>query len=72
MIDLRKRKIKDMQFKGMSERTIDSYSRAVPLFAKHCDKSPQIITEEELRHSYATHLLKAGGPPSCSTIPRTG
>jgi integrase/recombinase XerD len=52
MTDLRKRFIEDMQLRGMAERTIDTYSRAVLLLAKHFNKSPEIITEEELRQYF--------------------
>ena len=49
MTELRKRMIEDLQLRGMSERTIEMYVRAVRQLAEHYTKSPDKITEEELR-----------------------
>ena len=52
MTDLRKRLIKDLQLKGMSERTIEMYVRSVRQLAEHYKKSPDQISEEELRQYF--------------------
>jgi integrase/recombinase XerD len=46
---LRQRMIEDLQLRGMSERTQEMYVRAVRQLAEHYHKSPERITEEELR-----------------------
>jgi integrase/recombinase XerD len=55
MTELRRRMIEDLQLRGMSERTQEMYVRAVRQLAQHCHKSPDQITEEELRQ-YFLHL----------------
>jgi site-specific recombinase XerD len=52
MTDLRKRLIEDLQLKGMSERTNEMYVRAVRQLAEHYKKSPDQISEEELRQYF--------------------
>ena len=49
MTPLRKRLIEDLQLKGMGERTQQMYVRAVRQLSEHYNKSPDKITEEELR-----------------------
>jgi site-specific recombinase XerD len=49
MTPLRQRMIEDLQLRGLSERTQEMYVRAVRQLADHCHKSPDRITEEELR-----------------------
>ena len=49
MKPLRKRMIEDLQLKGMGERTQQMYVRAVRQLSEHYNKSPDRITEEELR-----------------------
>jgi len=39
----------DLQLKGMSSRTIEMYTRAVRQLTKHYQKSPEKISDEELR-----------------------
>ncbi|MBU4446510.1 MAG: phage integrase N-terminal SAM-like domain-containing protein [Candidatus Marinimicrobia bacterium] len=41
-----------MQLHGYSQRTIDAYVRAVRQLAEHYHKSPDQITEEELRQYF--------------------
>ncbi len=48
--------IGDMQLRGLAERTQDSYFRAVRGLAAHYMRSPDQITEEEVR-AYFLHLL---------------
>ena len=55
MTHLRQRMIEDMQLRGLSERTQTIYVGVVKQLAKHYDKSPDQITEEELRQ-YFLHL----------------
>jgi site-specific recombinase XerD len=49
MTALRQRYIEDLQLRGLSARTQDSYVRVVRQLAEHYGKSPDVITEEELR-----------------------
>jgi integrase/recombinase XerD len=49
MTQLRQRMIEDLQLRGLSERTQEMYVRAVRQLAEHYHKSPDRITEEELR-----------------------
>ena len=49
MTPLRKRLIDDLQLRGMGERTQQMYVRAVRQLSEHYNKSPDKITEEELR-----------------------
>jgi integrase/recombinase XerD len=52
MSELRKRMIECLQLRGLSERTQESYVRAVRQLAEHYHKSPDLITEEELRQYF--------------------
>ncbi len=52
MSELRKRMIECLQLRGLSERTQDSYVRAVRQLAEHYHKSPDLISEEELRQYF--------------------
>jgi len=52
MTELRKRFIDDMQLRGFSERTIEAYVRSVRQLAQHFHKSPNKITEAELRQYF--------------------
>ncbi len=49
MTPLRQRMIEDMQLRGLAPRTQEAYMGAVKQLAAHCHKSPDLITEEELR-----------------------
>ena len=49
MTPLRQRYIEDLQLRGLSARTQDSYVRVVRQLAEHYGKSPEVISEEELR-----------------------
>jgi site-specific recombinase XerD len=44
--------IEDMQLRGLAEKTQDSYIRAVRQLAEYYDKSPDQISEEELRQYF--------------------
>lgn len=52
MTPLRQRMIEDLQLRGLSEITQDRYIRAVRQLAEHYKKSPDRITEEELRQYF--------------------
>ena len=52
MTELRKRMIECLELRGLSERTQESYVRAVRQLAEHYHKSPALITEEELRQYF--------------------
>ena len=52
MTPLRQRMIEDMQLRGLSEITQDRYVRAVRQLADYYGKSPDKITEEELRRYF--------------------
>lgn len=52
MIELQKRMIECLQLRGLSERTQQSYVRAVRQLSEHYHKSPDLITEEELRQYF--------------------
>lgn len=55
MTPLRQRMVEDMQLRGLSEKTQEAYVRAVRQLAEHYGKSPQHISDEELRQ-YFLHL----------------
>ncbi len=52
MTELRKRMIECLQLRGLSERTQEAYTRAVRQLAEHYHKSPDLMTEEELRQYF--------------------
>ena len=58
MTPLRHRMLEDMQLRGFSARTQDAYVYAVHRLARHFNKSPDLITEEELRQ-YFLYLTQA-------------
>jgi integrase/recombinase XerD len=57
MTPLRQRMLDDMQLRGFSARTQEAYVYAVHRLATHYGKSPDLITEEELRQ-YFLHLTQ--------------
>jgi integrase/recombinase XerD len=44
--------IKALQLNGMAERTQEGYTRAVRMLVEHFDKTPDLITEEELQEYF--------------------
>ena len=52
MSKLRTRMIEDLQLSGLAERTQEMYVRAVRMLSEHYHKSPDLITEEELRQYF--------------------
>ena len=57
MTPLRKRMIEDLQLHGFAPATQRAYLHAVHMLAAHYDKSPALLTEEELR-AYFLHLTQ--------------
>ncbi len=55
MSPLRKRLIEDLQLAGYSQRTVESYSSVVVRLSQHYGRSPEQISEEELR-AFFVHL----------------
>lgn len=49
---LRQKMIEDMQLRGLSERTQETYVQVVRQLAEHYDKSPDELGEEELRRFF--------------------
>ncbi len=49
---LRQKMIEDMQLRGLADRTQESYLLAVRQLARHYQKSPDQINEEELREYF--------------------
>jgi integrase/recombinase XerD len=52
MTPLRQRMLEDMQLRGLSPITQRCYVQAVQHFAQYCGKSPDLISEEDLRHYF--------------------
>ena len=55
MTSLRRRMTEDMQVRNLSSHTQATYVQQVALFARHFNKSPEILGPEEIR-SYQVHL----------------
>jgi len=66
MTPLRQRLIEDMQLHGLAAKTQDAYVRAVKQLAEHYHKSPDLITEDELRQYFL--YLKTEKHASSSTF----
>ncbi len=49
MTPLRTRMIEDMKLAGLAAKTQEVYLQAVSALAKHYKKSPELLTEEEVR-----------------------
>ena len=52
MTPLRQRMTEDLQLRGLAARTQEAYVGAVKQLAEHYHKSPDLITEEELRQYF--------------------
>jgi|GEM_PF-2888918 len=57
MSPLRQRMLEDMQLRGLSARTQEAYTRAVAQLARHYQRSPEQLGDEDLRE-YFLHLTK--------------
>ena len=49
MTPLRRRMIEDLTLRGYAERTVEAYVRAVAQLAAFYDRSPDQLSEEDLR-----------------------
>src|SRR6266446_791277 len=56
MTSLRRRMTEDMQVRNLSSHTQATYVQQVLLFARHFNKSPEILGPEEIR-SYQIYLM---------------
>ena len=66
MTPLRQKMIEDMQLRGKSKRTQESYVRVVRQLAEHYGKPPDQLNDEELRQYFLylqneRHLSRASG-----------
>jgi hypothetical protein len=52
MTPLRQKMIADMQLRGLSARTQESYIRVVRQLAEYYHKPPDQVSEAELRHYF--------------------
>ena len=66
MTPLRQRMVEDMQLRDLSEKTQEAYVRAARQLAEHYGKSPEHISEEELRQYFL--YLKNDKQVSSSTF----
>ena len=72
MTELRQRFIKDLHLKGYSVRTQEMYVRAVRQLSQHYQKTPDLITDEELRDYFWYHLNVRKWSRTASTISLCG
>jgi len=72
MTELRKRFIEDLQLKGYSVRTQEMYVRAVRQLSQHYKKTPDLITDEELRDYFLYNLNVRKWSRTASTISLCG
>ena len=56
MTPLLQRMFQDMQLRGLALRTEGCYIQSVQQFARHYGKSPNLVTEDELR-AYFLYLI---------------
>jgi site-specific recombinase XerD len=56
MTELRRRMTEDLQLAGYSHRTMESYLYSVQGLAKHYRRSPDLLTDEEVRQFFI-HLI---------------
>jgi site-specific recombinase XerD len=57
MTELRRRMIQDMELRGLKENTQKAYVDAVKDLARHYNRPPDLLSEEELRR-YFVYLTK--------------
>jgi integrase/recombinase XerD len=64
MSPLRQRMLEDMQLRGLSARTQEAYARAVRQLAQYYHRSPDQLSDEELRQYflYLTNEKKLARP----------
>jgi len=59
MMPLRQRYSEDLRLRNKSPRTIETYVLRVALFARHFNKSPEVLGAKEVR-AYQLHLIDRG------------
>jgi integrase/recombinase XerD len=52
MTTLRRRMMEDMQVRSLSPRTQATYVQQVSLFARHFNRSPELLGPEEIRQKW--------------------
>ena len=67
MTPLRKRMLEDLQIRNYAPTTVAAYIRSVAEFAKHFDKSPDLLGSEQIRE-YQPYLIKEKGVSLSSYI----
>ena len=72
MTDLFTRFSEDLQLKGLSPKTIRMYTRAVKQLTKHYNKSPEKISDEELRQYFLYNKNERKWSRVASTISLCG
>ena len=72
MTPLRRRMVEDMQLRGLSEKTREAYVRAVRQLAEHYGRSPDDVSEEELRQYFLYLRNEKHAAPSTFTIAPCG
>jgi hypothetical protein len=71
MSPLQQRMLEDMQLRGLSARTQEAYARAVWQLAQHYHRSPDQLSDEELRQYFlylANEKKIAGLPPRSRSV----
>lgn len=68
MTPLRNRMLEDMQLHGFSTSTQQSYVRSIAKLAVHYHKSPDQLSEDELRHYFLNLTLQKKASHSTATI----
>src|SRR5262245_21453640 len=64
MTPLRQRFTQDLQLRNYAPRTVSSYVAAVAHFARHFNRSPELLGPEHVRQ-YQLHLLQKKASWSC-------
>jgi integrase/recombinase XerD len=72
MTDLFNRFSEDLQLKGLSQKTIRMYTRSVKQLTNHYHKSPEKISDEELRQYFLYNLNERKWSRVASTISLCG
>lgn len=72
MTDIFTRFKEDLQLKGLSPRTVDMYVRAVRQLATHYQKSPELISDEQLRQYFLYNKNERKWSRVASTISLCG
>ena len=72
MTDIFTRFKEDLQLKGLAQRTIEMYVRAVRQISTHYQKSPELISDEEIRQFFLYNKNERGWSRVASTISLCG